>query len=125
MARTGRPRSYDEQEVIERACILFWSRGYHATSVQDLVDDLALQRASLYNAFGDKHSLYLRALSHYVRENLEKLKTALRSGPVPPAAPRRPPTRAGGTGVPGRPQPGGCRVANTTPELAPGDDAAK
>ncbi len=125
MARTGRPRSYDEQEVIERACNLFWSRGYHATSVQDLVDDLALQRASLYNAFGDKHSLYLRALSHYVRENLEKLKTALRSGPVLPALRRLLTNPASVTGVSGRHQPRGCLVGNTTAELVPGDDAAQ
>ncbi len=125
MARTGRPRSYDEEEVVERARNLFWSRGYHATSVQDLVDDLSLQRASLYNAFGDKHSLYLRALSLYVRENLEKLEAALRSGPVLPALRRMLTNPATLTGVSGRHQPRGCLVGNTTAELVPGDDAAQ
>jgi len=125
MARAGRPRSYDEKEVVERARDVFWSRGYHATSVQDLVDDLALQRASLYNAFGDKHSLYLRALSLYVRENLEKLEAALRSGPVLPALRRMLTNPASVTGVSGRHQPRGCLVGNTTAELVPGDDAAQ
>jgi len=125
VARTGRPRSYDEEEAVERARNLFWSRGYHATSVQDLVDDLALQRASLYNAFGDKHSLYLRALSLYVRENLEKLEAALRSGPVLPALRRMLTNPATLTGTSGSHQPRGCLVGNTTAELVPGDDAAQ
>ncbi len=125
MARTGRPRSYDEQEVVKHARDLFWSRGYHTTSVQDLVEDLALQRASLYNAFGDKHSLYLRALTLYVRENLENLKAALRSGPVLPALRRILANPVGVTNVSGRHPPRGCLVGNTTAELVPGDDTAQ
>lgn len=125
MARTGRPRSFDEEEVVERARDVFWSRGYHATSIQELVDDLGLQRGSLYGAFGEKHGLYLRALSLYIRENRKKLEAALRSGPVLPALRRMLTNPATLTGVSGRHQPRGCLVGNTTAELVPGDDAAK
>ena len=44
----------------------FWSRGYEATSVRDLIEGTGLTGASLYNAFGDKRALYQRALDRYV-----------------------------------------------------------
>ena len=43
----------------------FWKRGYEATSLNDLLDCMEIQRASLYNAFGDKHSLFLETLRRY------------------------------------------------------------
>ncbi|WP_232241273.1 TetR/AcrR family transcriptional regulator [Kutzneria sp. 744] len=45
---------------------LFWRRGYEATSVQDLVEHTGVGRRSMYDTFGDKHSLYLRALDRYL-----------------------------------------------------------
>jgi TetR/AcrR family transcriptional repressor of nem operon len=125
MARTGRPRSFDEEEIVERARDLFWSRGYAATSVQDLVDDLGLRRASLYGAFGDKHGLYLRAVSCYIQRNRQKLEAQLRDGSVLPALRRFLTEPAALTGVSGRHSPRGCLVGNTTAELVPGDDDAK
>lgn len=50
---------------------LFWRRGYEATSMQDLVEALGLNRSSLYAAFGDKHALYLRALDRYLDEAVQ------------------------------------------------------
>jgi TetR/AcrR family transcriptional repressor of nem operon len=123
--RTGRPRSFNEQEVLAQARDLFWSRGYAATSVQDLVDNLPVQRGSLYATFGDKHRLYLRAVALYWQYNKEQLEAALANGPVLPAL-RRVLTQAasltGGTiGEPRR----GCLVGNTTAELVPGDPQAE
>jgi TetR/AcrR family transcriptional repressor of nem operon len=60
-----RPREFDEQEVVARATDLFWRLGYHATSVRDLGGELELTPSSLYRTFGDKHTLFLRALDHY------------------------------------------------------------
>lgn len=60
-----RPREFDEQEVVARATELFWRLGYHATSVRDLGSALKLTPSSLYRTFGDKHTLFLRALDHY------------------------------------------------------------
>lgn len=62
MART---KDFDEQEVLAKAMRLFWHKGYNATSMQDLVDGLGISRSSLYDTFGDKRSLYLKALERY------------------------------------------------------------
>lgn len=66
---TPRPRSFDEDTVLARAKDLFWRKGYEATSMQDLVDHMQIGRQSLYNTFGDKHSLFMRALQHYVEHD--------------------------------------------------------
>lgn len=132
MTRTGRPRAFDTQQALARARDLFWSRGYAATSVQDLVDELGVQRGSLYAAFGDKHDLYLKAVSLYARENREQLEAILKADPVLPALRRMLLEPSALTGAPSQPQePGqarerrGCLVGNTTAELVPGDDAAR
>jgi TetR/AcrR family transcriptional repressor of nem operon len=62
----ARPREFDEATVLDAAVLCFWSRGYDATSVKDLVAKTGITAASLYNAFGDKRALYERALGHYV-----------------------------------------------------------
>ena len=56
---------FDEQEVLDRAMNLFWKKGYNATSAQDLVNHLGISRSSLYDTFGDKHSLFVKALKQY------------------------------------------------------------
>lgn len=61
-----RPRSFNEDEVLGRAKELFWKKGFEATSMQDLVDHMMIGRQSLYNTFGDKHTLFMRALEQYV-----------------------------------------------------------
>ena len=62
----ARPREFDEDAVLDAAVQCFWSRGYEATSVRDLIGETGLTAASLYNAFGDKRAFYQRALDHYV-----------------------------------------------------------
>ncbi|HVR54574.1 MAG TPA: TetR/AcrR family transcriptional regulator [Pseudorhodoferax sp.] len=62
----ARPRAFDEAAALEAAIQCFWSRGYEATSVRDLADAMGIAGPSLYNAFGDKRTLYRRALEHYV-----------------------------------------------------------
>ncbi len=84
MARTGRPREFDEETVVDAAKELFWTRGYEATSVQDLVDGLNVGRASLYAAFGDKHGLFLRALARYVADTRAVTEGLDAEGPVLP-----------------------------------------
>ncbi|GGU67746.1 TetR/AcrR family transcriptional regulator [Streptomyces lavendofoliae] len=61
----ARPRQFDEKNAVTSATDLFWRRGYHATSVRDLGDELKLTPSSLYRTFTDKHTLFLRALDHY------------------------------------------------------------
>ncbi len=59
----GRPRSFDTNEVLEKARGVFWNLGYAAASLDDIAAATGLNRPSLYAAFGDKHALYMRALS--------------------------------------------------------------
>jgi TetR/AcrR family transcriptional repressor of nem operon len=73
----GRPREFDTDAAIERAMGVFWSSGYHGTSLPDLLEATNLSRGSLYAAFGDKHGLFLRALDRYIGEALTRLDTEL------------------------------------------------
>ena len=61
----ARPREFDEDAVLDIAIKQFWLNGYEATSVRELASNMGLAGASLYNAFGDKRSLYRRALERY------------------------------------------------------------
>lgn len=61
----ARKKSFDEVEVLDKALGLFWEKGYNATSIQDLVDVMGINRASIYDTWGDKHQLYLAALKRY------------------------------------------------------------
>ncbi len=76
MART---KSFVESEVLEKALNLFWTQGYNATSIQDLVDHLGINRASIYDTWGDKHGLYLETLKQYRKHSSTKLLEKLRS----------------------------------------------
>ncbi|MEU1289718.1 TetR/AcrR family transcriptional regulator [Kitasatospora sp. NPDC005856] len=58
----GRPRNFDEAEVVRRAADLFAARAYDGISVDDLVTGLGVHRHSLYRTFGSKRGLYLAAL---------------------------------------------------------------
>ena len=62
----GRPRSFDEDSVLDRAIELFWRDGYASTSLQALLDHMGISRQSLYNTFGDKRRLFLAALDRYI-----------------------------------------------------------
>lgn len=61
----ARPRKFDEGQVLESIKNIFWDKGYEGTSYPDLIAASGLHKGSLYAAFGDKRSLYLRALRHY------------------------------------------------------------
>lgn len=64
-AKRGRPRAYDPATALAQAMALFWTRGYAATSLDDLSEATGMNRPSLYGAFGDKRALYLKALEEY------------------------------------------------------------
>jgi TetR/AcrR family transcriptional repressor of nem operon len=74
----ARPREFDEAAALEAAIARFWSHGYEATSVRDLAVNMGLSVPSLYNAYGDKHALFVQALGHYLdrsmRERIERLE---------------------------------------------------
>src|SRR6266436_9361905 len=58
-------KQFDRNEALDRAMAAFWSRGYEATSIDDLVQATGIGRGSLYGTFGDKRQLFLAALDHY------------------------------------------------------------
>jgi TetR/AcrR family transcriptional regulator, transcriptional repressor for nem operon len=70
MART---KAFNEANVLEKAQKLFWQKGYEATSMDDLVNELGISRSSLYNTFGDKENLYCKTLSAYCNANAHTL----------------------------------------------------
>jgi AcrR family transcriptional regulator len=61
----GRPRAYDPGAALDSAAELFWAKGFAATSLDDLSAAMGMGRPSIYNAFGDKEALFLRALERY------------------------------------------------------------
>lgn len=116
-----RLRQFDEQEVLTKAMELFWKKGYHATSMDDLVKFAGINRASLYSIFGGKKELFNKALEHYrstnsnaierflshqtqTKEGLRKLFYNLIEETLTDQDCK------------------GCFVVNTTTELIPGDD---
>jgi TetR/AcrR family transcriptional regulator, transcriptional repressor for nem operon len=66
MART---KSFDEHAVLDRALDLFWTRGFHGTSIEDLVAHLGISRSSLYGTYGEKHPLFITCLKRYIERN--------------------------------------------------------
>ena len=61
----GRPRNFDEAEVLAQAMQTFWTHGYEGTGVAELERATGLLRQSLYGAFGDKRRLFMRAVDYY------------------------------------------------------------
>jgi AcrR family transcriptional regulator len=75
----GRTRSFDTDQALDQAMIVFWRQGYDGTSMTDLTEAMGINRPSLYAAFGNKDELFRRALerygelpSSYVGEALER-----------------------------------------------------
>lgn len=80
----SRVKEFEPDVVLGRALELFWERGYEATSMADLVAHLGVNRASLYATFGNKHSLYLKALDRYGKMQ-NPVELLSQPGPVLPA----------------------------------------
>jgi TetR/AcrR family transcriptional repressor of nem operon len=58
----ARPVEFDVPKALDRALVLFWRKGYQATSLADLIEAMAIGRSSFYAAFGDKRSLFVACL---------------------------------------------------------------
>ena len=69
----ARHKEFERDEALQKAMEVFWVRGYEATSMQNLVEHMGINRQSLYDTFGDKHSLYLEALDRYQEVESRKL----------------------------------------------------
>ena len=113
-------KQFDDAEVLEKAMQAFWARGYEATSIQDLVDCMGLNRGSIYAAFGDKRSLFLKALQHYETYHRRSWLDTLRSRHTPRAAILSVFEGAIGAALSDRSR-SGCFLVNTAIELSPHD----
>ena len=82
----GRPREFDEDDVLERALEVFWRQGYEGTSLDDLLDATGMARQSLYRVFGNKHEVFLRALERYGSTRMKSVREHLLESPSPRAA---------------------------------------
>ena len=78
--RRGRPRAYDPQAALQQATDRFWRSGYSGTSLDEISAAVGMNRPSLYAAFGDKHTLYIKALQHYWQLSLVTMRDALADG---------------------------------------------
>lgn len=67
-------KSFDEEAALEKAMQVFWSRGFDSASMAELIAETGVNRGSLYNAFGGKQPLFVRALLKY---DQERRKTSL------------------------------------------------
>ena len=65
----ARLKAFDEERALDKAVDRFWSRGYDATSVRDLGEAMEIGGASLYNAFGDKRTLFVKCLERYANRS--------------------------------------------------------
>jgi TetR/AcrR family transcriptional repressor of nem operon len=70
----ARNKAFDPQERLEKAQDLFIEKGYSATSMQDLVDGMQLNRASIYDTYGDKHALFQQCLKNYAKDQMQGFK---------------------------------------------------
>ncbi|MER6995115.1 TetR/AcrR family transcriptional regulator [Streptomyces sp. NPDC000410] len=121
MART---REFDPDAALQAALELFWSRGYEATSMADLVEHLGIGRASIYATFGNKHELYLKAMERYTEVRDPSMLTELsQPGPALPAV-RALVRRFAAEAASDEHRLNGCFITNTAAELAPHDRTA-
>ena len=115
-----RPKAFDPDAALQKAMQVFWERGYEATSVEDLVQRMGINRFSLYSTFGGKHQLFVAALERYRDTIVADLVGELEQSAAGLAAIRRFFTRlvdffASSKGW------CGCLMTNTAVELAPHD----
>lgn len=116
-----RVKQFNENEVLTRAMNLFWRNGYSATSVEDLVQHLGINRASLYSTFGDKENLFKKSLALYRENNTSGLKEFFKSEPNVKEGFLKLFQMSIEESVQDKDQKG-CFVVNTTTELIPGDE---
>ena len=72
-----RAKEFDRNDVLEKAMNLFWERGFHATTMENLVNHLGINRASIYDTYGSKRDLFDKALNKYREQRYTKVASFL------------------------------------------------
>ncbi len=115
-----RTKEFDPDVAVAAAIDIFWARGYANTSMQDLVDELGLNRGSIYGTFGSKHELFVTALTRYCELAPQPLLDALaQDGPLLPRL-RTTLVRLVDADLTD-PERKGCLLVNAAMETLPGD----
>jgi TetR/AcrR family transcriptional repressor of nem operon len=116
----ARPREFDADKALSRTMQVFWEQGYRASTFADLMKAADVQKQSLYGAFGDKRSLFLKSLELYRKQVLSELQDLLRAADSPLEGIARVMQYA--SQPPGAKNvPAGCLMANTALELGTRD----
>ena len=79
----ARKAAFDRETALNRAMALFWSKGYHATSLKDIEAALDMRPGSIYAAFGSKEDLFRRSLELYSSTTRSTLEQTLAAAPTP------------------------------------------
>jgi TetR/AcrR family transcriptional repressor of nem operon len=75
----ARPKAFDKDEALAAAMGVFWRSGYERASLDVLLKAMGISKQSLYDTFGDKRGLYLKALAHYREQTLTSMRTLFAS----------------------------------------------
>ncbi|MBE9583283.1 TetR/AcrR family transcriptional regulator [Mucilaginibacter sp. JRF] len=75
-----RNKEFDYDEKLVTARDLFWKNGYNATTLNDLVDGMKINRSSLYLTYGNKHDLFLKSLNNYIQKKDKQYRQAADRG---------------------------------------------
>jgi TetR/AcrR family transcriptional regulator, transcriptional repressor for nem operon len=114
----ARNKAFLEENALERAMQVFWRKGYNATSMEDLVTEMGINRASLYGTFGDKKQLYLATLKFYQTQANENLKAIILQYGSPKAQLIAVAQFLMEESLEQTTEPRGCLLANATSEMA-------
>lgn len=115
----ARPKEFDPDEALDKAMHVFWHKGYEATSMEDLLSAMDINRGSLYATFGDKRELFVKAMDRYCTGGGvgSRISILTQPGPALPLI-RRFIGSMLEFGL-SDPQRRGCLITNTVMELAP------
>lgn len=116
----ARPPEFSRSEAVNRALILFWRKGYQATSLTDLLQAMDVGRSSFYAAFADKRSLYIECMDLFASRTLRLLQHA--RAEMPPIDTLQSFFEGNFIGARSGKRHWGCMVVNTVLEMAGVDD---
>ena len=73
----GPNKKFEPEVALSKAMEVFWKRGYEAASLAELLQHMGISRKSMYDTFGNKQSLFLKALEHYAQTRLRSIREQL------------------------------------------------
>lgn len=122
----ARPLEFDRSKAVNRALVLFWRKGYQASSLADLLTAMGIGRSSFYAAFTDKRTLFLECLDLFAARTVDLVQRA--RSEMPPVDALQHFFERNFIGAPGsgvgvsKSRHWGCMLVNTVIELAGVDD---